>query len=178
MEAMDISRTKYLTFRTVFARPTVIGLLQERGFRDSQVLAAEESVKPFNDAYLAVFTLQAEATEDGMLKLRIASTTVLGIQRYSINRLRWQRVHEHSGGDGLMMDLLRAHYMYQDRRLNETFATIGRGGLRRWTEMFSNGAGDLEDPPEFSIDDPDLDELNRIAGMAPDTGEDDAADDK
>jgi len=174
---MDILRSKYLTVRTVFERATVLGLLQEREFQANQELSAEASVKPLSDAFLAVFTLQAEATDDGMLRLRIVSTTVLGIQRYSIKRLQWQHVNVHPGEDGLVMDLLRAHFRHRERKLNEALATIGHPDVRRWTEKFSNGAGDLEDPPEFLISDPDLEQLNRIAGSPPDAGEEDEQED-
>jgi len=170
---MDTDTTKYLTLRTIFERATVLGLRQEREFRDSQDLLAEESVQPFNDAYLAVFTLQAEATGDGMLKLRIVSTTVLGIQRYSIKRLLWQRVYVSPAGDGLLTDLLRAHYRHRHHKLIDAFARLGGPDLRRWTEKFSNGAGDLDDPPEFLINDPDLDQLNRIAGTLSQDDDDD-----
>jgi hypothetical protein len=170
---MDTLMTKYLTLRTVFERATVLSLRLEREFRDSQDLLAEESVQPFNDAYLAIFTLQAEATDEGMLKLRIVSTTVLGIQRYTIKRLLWQNVYMSPGGDGLMMNLLRAHYRHRHRKMTEAFAMLGGPDLRRWTEKFSNGAGDLDDPPEFLINDPDLEQLNRIAGTLSETGEED-----
>lgn len=38
-------------------------------------------LQPKRDVYLAIFTLVAESTEEGMLKLRIASIAVSGVHR-------------------------------------------------------------------------------------------------
>lgn len=133
MGGMDGANKKFLTLRTIFDRATVIGLRSEPEFRDSVELLAEESVQPTNDAYLAIFTLVAESTEARMLKLRIASTAVLGIQRYSIKRLNWQNVFVHGGEVGLFMEMLRCHFRHRQRKLDEMFMAVGPSDRRRWT---------------------------------------------
>jgi hypothetical protein len=60
------------------------------------------------------------------------------------------------------MDTLRAHYRAQQQDAMERLQSVGAGLPLRWTKDFPNGAGDLADPPEFIIADPDLAELEKL----------------
>jgi hypothetical protein len=152
-----------LTLRAVFDQTTVLGLLTEREFADNWALKAARDVKPTSDHYLAVFVFSAEPLEDGSRALRVISTTVVGIQRYTTTRLRYQGIYiAQASGDSLLMDTLRAHYRAQQEDTMERFQSVASGLPPRWIRGFPNGAGDLTDPPEFIITDPDLTELEKL----------------
>ena len=167
-----------LTLRTVFEAEAVLGLLNEPEFAHNVVLQAARDVKPTSDAYLAIFVFSAEPLDDGTRALRVISTTVLGIQRYTVTRLRYQGVYPaHADGDSLLMDTLRAHYRAQQEDTMERFQSVGGALPLHWTKSFPNGAGDLADPPEFIIADPDLEQLEKLFSTLdprPQGGEDDA----
>ena len=82
-----------LTLRTIFEAGTVLGLLEEPEFAHNVAIQAAREVKPTSDHYLAVFVFTAEPLDDGTRVLRIISTTVLGVQRYTTTRLRYQSVY-------------------------------------------------------------------------------------
>lgn len=155
-----------LTIRTVFEKATVLSLLSEPGFADNYSLQAQRDVKPLSDHYLAIFVFAAEPLGDGKMALRPVSTTVVGIQRYTTTRLRYQGVHvANPAGEGLLMDTLRAHYRAQQEDTIERLMSVGEALPLRWTKSFPNGAGDLADPPEFVIADPDLAELEKLFSL-------------
>jgi hypothetical protein len=105
-----------LTLRTSFEAGTVLGLLNEPEFAHNFSLRAARDVKPISDHYLAIFVFSAEPLEDGTRALRVLSTTVLGIQRYTTTRLRYQGVYAaQPDGESLLMDTLRAHYRAQQQ---------------------------------------------------------------
>lgn len=152
-----------LTLRTIFEAGTVLGLLEEPGFAHNVALQAAREVKPLSDHYLAVFVFSAEPLDDGTRALRIISTTVFGIQRYTTTRLRYQGVYPaQAAADSLLMDTLRGHYRAQQEDTMERFQSVGNALPLRWTRNFPNGAGDLADPPEFIIADPDLEQLEKL----------------
>jgi len=166
---MGIEPMMALTIRAVFERATVLSLLAESEFTGNYTLQAERDVKPSSDHYLAVFVFAAEPLSDGRMAIRTVSTTVVGIQRYTTTRLRYQGVHiANTPGDGLLMETLRAHYRAQQEDTLERFMSVGGAMPLRWTKSFPNGAGDLASPPEFMIADPDLAELEKLFSL-PDT---------
>lgn len=155
-----------LTIRAVFERATVLSLLDGPEFADNYALQAERDIKPASDHYLAVFVFAAEPLGDGGVALRIISTTVLGIQRYTTTRLKYQGVHiANPPGEGLLMETLRAHYRAHQEDTLERFMSVGEALPLRWTKSFPNGAGDLANPPEFVITDPDLAELEKLFSL-------------
>ena len=152
-----------LTLRSIFDRATVLGLLDERELAHNLALTAAREVKPFNDHYLAIFVFSAESLDDGTRALRVISTTVVGIQRYTTTRLRYQGIYPaHAVGDNLLMETLRAHYHAQQEDTMERIQSVGGALPLRWTRNFPNGAGDLASPPEFIIADPDLAQLEEL----------------
>lgn len=100
------------------------------------------------------------------MALRIVSTTVLGIQRYTTTRLRYQGVRvSKPDAESLTMETLRAHYRAQQEVTLEGFMSLGSALPLRWSKHFPNGAGDLTSPPEIIIADPDLAELERLFSL-------------
>jgi hypothetical protein len=155
-----------LTIRTIFERATVLSLLDEPEFAYNYALQAERDIKPASGHYLAVFVFAAEPLGDGGVALRIVSTTVLGIQRYTTTRLKYQSVHiTNPPSEGLLMETLRAHFRAHQEDTLERFMSVGSGIQLRWTKSFPNGAGDLASPPEFVIADPDLAELEKLFSL-------------
>lgn len=153
-----------LTFRAILERATVLHLLREAEFEGNLALQSARDVGPASDHYFIVFVYSAEPHEDGSLLLRVVSTTVLGIQRYTTTRLRYQGVYAipERHMNTLLWETLRAHYRAnQDDTLERvTAATIG---VRLpWSKNFWNGAGELASSPEFLVADPDLEELERL----------------
>ena len=154
------------TLRSIFEKSTVLSLLAEPEFAANCALQAARDVKPESDHYLAIFVFSGESLSDGSLALRIVSTTVLGIQRYTTTRLQYQGVHiSNPDGEGLLMETLRAHYRAQQEDTLEKFLSVGSVLPLRWTKSFPNGAGDLTSPPEIIIADPDLAELERLFSL-------------
>jgi hypothetical protein len=155
-----------LTLRTIIEEATVLSLLAEPEFAGNYALLAARDVKPTSGHFFAVFVFSAEPLEDASRVLRIVSTTVVGIQRYTTTRLRFQGVHIASpAGEGLLMETLRAHYRAQQEDTMERFMSVGSAIPLRWTKNFPNGAGDLASPPEFVITDPDLTELEKLFSL-------------
>jgi hypothetical protein len=152
-----------ITIHASFDKATVLSLLAEPEFAGNYALQAERDVKPASDHYLAVFVFAAEPLGDGRLALRAVSTTIIGIQRYTATRLKYQGVHmARSPGDDLLMETLRAHYRAQQEDALERVMSVGSAIPLRWTRSFPNGAGDLSSPAEFVITDPDLAELEKL----------------
>jgi hypothetical protein len=152
-----------LTIRTVFEKATVLSLLAEPEFAGNYALQAERDVEPTSDHYLAVFVFAAEPLGDGRMALRTVSTTIVGIQRYTTTRLKYQGVRmANPARDNLLMETLRAHYRAKQEDTLERFISVGSAMPLRWTKSFPNGAGDLTSPPEFVIADPDLAELEKL----------------
>jgi hypothetical protein len=155
---------KIITFRGIFERADVLRLLDEPEFIHNLNLQAERDVKPFNAHFLAIFVFAAESQCDDTLLLRVLSTSVFGIQRYTTKRLQNQRVDlirkpdEHE----IFARTLRAHYLAQEQLLHERLGYMGLSVTRRWTNDYPNGAGDLPSPPEFVISDPDLPDLEKL----------------
>lgn len=155
-----------LTLRTIFGQATVLSLLAEPEFAGNWALKAERDVKPTSDHYLAIFVFAGEPLGNGSMALRIVSTTVLGIQRYTTTRLSYQGVHISAPeGEDLLMETLRAHYRAQQVDTLERLGSIGSALPLRWTMSFPNGAGDLANQPEIIIADPDLAELERLFSL-------------
>src|SRR5262249_9623853 len=120
---------------------------------------------------LAIFVFTAESQDDGRLLLRPASTTVVGVQRYTTKRFVFQGIHVNPNvtESQVLMETLRAHYRAAQRDTFERINSIGTRGIPlRWTKNFPNGAGELSEPPEFIVSDPDLEELERLFNT-PDT---------
>ena len=126
-----------LTIRTVFERATVLSLLAESEFASNYNLQAQRDVKPASDHYLAVFVFAAEPLGDGSMALRTVSTTVVGIQRYTTTRLRYEGVYIASPpGEGLLLETLRAHYRAQQEDTMERLMSVGSTLPLRWTKSF------------------------------------------
>jgi hypothetical protein len=163
---MGIEPMMALTIRAVFERATVLSLLDGPELADNYALQAERDIKPASDHYLAVFVFAAEPLGDGGMALRIVSTTVLGIQRYTTTRLKYQGVHiTNPPREGLLMETLRAHFRAHQEDTLERFMSVGSGIPLRWTKSFPNGAGDLASQSEFVIADPDLAELEKLFSL-------------
>jgi hypothetical protein len=156
--------SKILTLRTIFSSSAVLSLLDEPEFADNLTLKAARDVKPLNDQYLAVFVFAAQSKADGTVLLDPISTTVVGIQRYSTNRLRSQGIYETAdpSANPILSGTLRAHFRAKQEDLNERLTSISTAHHLRWTKDFPNGAGDLAIRPEFVIADPDLADLERL----------------
>ena len=157
----------FLTIRTVFERATVLALLNEKEFEGNIALSAAADVKPFNDHYFAVFVIQTEPDGSGNLILNAASSTVVGIQRYTVTRLRYQGIYVMSnpGPNGLLCELLRAHYRAEQEDTLERFSTISALPMPWTKKWYSNSAGDLQNALQFSIADPDIEELNKLFSL-------------
>jgi len=82
-----------------------------------------------------------------------------------------------AAGDSLLMETLRAHYRAKQEDTMERFHSVGSAFPLRWTRDFPNGAGDLANPPEFIIADPDLEQLEKLFSV-PDPRESDADDEE
>ena len=155
--------TKLITLRTIFESADVLKLLKEPEFEHNIPLQAVRDVKPLSDHFLAIFVFEAESQYDGSLLLRAISTTVVGIQRYTTKRLRYQGIYvavnpsEHP----VLSDTLRSHFRAQEQDLRERMNATW-GPKLRWTKDFPNGAGDLTSLAEFVINDPDLDALENL----------------
>lgn len=148
----------------VLERDALLSLMDEPELKHNITLKAQRDVKPFSDNYLAVFVFSAESQGDGTLVLQPISTTVVGIQRYTTARLRYQGVHLIKNLDGfpLVAGTLLSHYKGVQTDLDERFRSIGSRFPLRWTMDFPNGAGDLSEVPQFVITDPDIEELERL----------------
>jgi hypothetical protein len=159
---------KFITLRTVITLEQLCVLLSESEFRHNTSLHAKADSrlngKPMSDHFFAVFVFDAVSKNDGSLVLRVISTTVVGIQRYTTKRLGYQGIFPQEKAMPLVMDTLRAHFRAEEEDLRDRLkvAFIGGRSLLRWTKDFVNGAGDLADPPEFIIKDPDLADLERL----------------
>jgi hypothetical protein len=151
----------------------VLNLLDDPDLAHNLTLHAARDVKPLSDHYLAVFVFMAESQEDGTLLLRAISTTVVGIQRYTTKRLRYQGIYvtENPNTNHIVWQTLRAHFRAQQEDTDERLRSIGRSIKLRWTKDFPNGAGDLADSPEFVMTDPDIAELEKLLST-PDTRRD------
>ena len=156
--------SKIVTLRTIFSSSTVLDLLDEPEFADNLTLKAARDVEPRNDQYFAVFVFAAESQADGTLLLEPISTTVVGIQRYSTNRLRSQGIYATAdpSANPILSGTLRAHFRAKQEDLKERLASVSTAHQLRWTKDFPNGAGDLANRPEFVIEDPDLADLERL----------------
>ena len=116
-----------LTLRSFFEKSTVLSLLAEPEFAGNYALQAARAVKPTSDHYLPIFVFSGDSLGDGSMALRIVSTTVLGIQRYTMTRLQYQGVHiSNPDGDGLLMKTLRAHYRAQQEDTLERLSSVGK----------------------------------------------------
>lgn len=152
--------------RTVFERQTILKILEDPEFEHSTNAYIVKRNKPALEHYLAVFVFSAESQTDGSLRLRVTSTTVLGIQRYTTARLFLQgvylmeKLHEHH----LFSETLRAHFRAEQKLLHERMESVGLYGMHLdwFKKHFPNGAGDLSSPPEFVIADPDFEALEKL----------------
>lgn len=158
-----------ITMRTIFDRATILRLLDEREFEHNTSLRVVKDGNPHNEHYLALFVYDAESQNDGTMLLRPVSTTVLGIQRFTTTRLRYQGVYvSHAPErDELLFETLRAHYRAAQQDLVERIHSM-HGPSMRWTKEFPNGAGDLDMPFEFVIQDPDITDLNTLLNLRSD----------
>ena len=161
-----------LTLRTIFERATILRLLEEPEFEHNLALSVVRDGDIKNDHYFAVFVFTVEPHEDGCLLLRVASTTVVGIQRYTTKRLYLQGVDVTSkpNESGLLTETLRAHFRAQEQDTSARLGSIGPRGmpLGWFKKHFPNGAGVLPSPPEFVVSDPELEELEKLF-KTPDT---------
>jgi hypothetical protein len=153
-----------ITFRVVFESSVIFGLLDETEFASNLTLMAARDVKPVSEHFLGVFVLSVEPLGDGTLRLTVLSTTVLGVQRYTTTRLRHQGVHIMVALNmpEWVLETLRAHYRGVDQDVNERLRSMWSGLELRWTKDFPSGAGDLEAPPQFIFDDPDVQALKDL----------------
>lgn len=160
-----------LTLRTLLARETLLQVLEEPEFEHNMALGIVRDNFVKCDHYFAIFVFTAESQDDGKLFLRVASTTVVGVQRHTTKRLQYQGVYLNPNvtDSDVLMETLRAHYRAAQRDTFERINAIGTHGIPlRWTKNFPNGAGDLSNPPEFVVSDPDLEELEKLF-KTPDT---------
>jgi hypothetical protein len=153
-----------ITIRVVFERRVVEELAEEYEFRDNADIAAVCTVKPLSDHFLAVFVVKTEPADDHCLSLTVLSTTVVGVQRYTTSRLRYQGVHLLTAprADGLLVNLLRAHFRAAGTRTQRALEQMYSGLPPRWRVWYQNGAGDLDTPFEWLIEDPDVAELEGL----------------
>jgi hypothetical protein len=160
-----------VTLRTVFERASILELLEDPEFEHNVPYSIDRDNALKSDHYFVVFVFIAESQKDGHLLLRVASTTVVGIQRYTTTRLRYQGVYVTStpNESSLLAETLRAHF----RADQEFFAKCVEAAAPfapplPWYKDFRNGAGDLSSPPEFAMSDPELEELEKLFNT-PDT---------
>lgn len=158
--------------RSVLERASILKILEEPEFAHTITARVINENKPANDYFFAVLVFTAESQDDGSLLLRVISTTVVGIQRFTTSRLRLQGVYVVAKPHelDLISEALRAHFRAQQEDTNERLASIGpRGMPLGWFKRhFPNGAGDLSSPPEFVISDPEFEELEKFLNT-PDT---------
>jgi|HubBroStandDraft_1064217.scaffolds.fasta_scaffold602404_1 hypothetical protein len=154
---------KAITMRTVFERTTILQLLDEPEFATNGSLRAVRDGKLQVDHYLAVFVYEAGAQDDGTMRLKPISTTVVGVQRYTTRRLSYQGVYVTSQPhkDQILFETLRAHYRAEEQDHMERIRSLYEPRMM-WTKRFPNGAGDLDTPFEFVIEDPDVADLNAL----------------
>ena len=154
-----------LTIRTIFERASILRLLEEPEF-DIITLQGIAKDKLKCDHYFSVFVFSVQSGEDGNLLLRVTSTTVVGIQRYTTKRISDQGVYVISALDenSLITETLRAHFRAWRKLMQERVDAIPLGPQvpLHWNKQFENGAGDLDSPPEFVISDPELEELDKL----------------
>ena len=78
---------------------------------------------------------------------------------------------------GLVTETLRAHFRVCCENIDEFLSSgLRPRPARSWIKKFPNGAGDLRNPLEFVIADPDVEELEKLFDT-PDTGAGAANDD-
>jgi hypothetical protein len=162
---------KVMTLRVVFERSVITGLRNEPEFRTNLTLQSTD-LKPPNDHYIAVFVFAMEPGEHGNSSLRVLSTTVAGIQRFTTKRLHYQGIYVEPAPTpgGVLLETLRSHYRACEEDTKRRMMSIHGPLLPYWANHFPNGAGDLTDPPEFVIADPEIAELERLFNT-PDSGE-------
>lgn len=162
---------RMLTLRALLERGSLLHLLEEPEFGHNIALGIVKDNHVKCDHYFAIFVFTAESKDNGELSLRVASTTVVGVQRHTTKRLRYQGVYLDPGmtDNHIFMETLRAHYRAAQQETFERMNAIGTHGMPfRWTKHFPNGAGDLSNLPEFVVADPDLEELEKLFNT-PDT---------
>lgn len=155
-----------ITMRTIFERATLLQLFDEPEFKNNISLRAVRGGNPLNEHYFAVFVYDVESQDDGTIRLCSISTTLVGIQRYTIRRLIYQGIYvaRQLDKDQLLFATLRAHYRAEEQDFMETLSSV-YGPKMRWTKNYPNGAGDLSTPFEFVIEDPDLADLNALFNL-------------
>jgi len=155
-----------LTLRSIFEESAVLSLWAEAEFADNYALQASRDLKPKSDHFLPNLRVRGRAVDDGSMALCIVSTTVLGIQRYTTTRLRHQGVQVlKPDADCLTMETIRAHYRAQQDVTLERCMSLGSALPLSGCKHFPNGAGDLTSPPEITIADPHLAELERLFSL-------------
>ena len=154
----------YMTMRLLFPREAVLSLLDEPAFKDCLSLRPERDVKPFRDAYLAVFVLEVEPVPGVGLRLCPVSTTVIGITRTAAKGLIGRGFLWADTTPGCpSMELLRAHYRGEEAFVRRTFEGMG-SQPPSWRNPYRNCGGDLDSVPEIVIGDPGAKDLERLFG--------------
>lgn len=116
---------RILTFRVLFERADIVSVLQGPEFEHNIPADIVKKGNPAHDHYLAVFVFTAESQNDGRLLLRAASTTVVGIQRFTTKRLRYQGIQLFSPKAGdFLGKTLQAHYRAQHEDVLEGLEAI------------------------------------------------------
>ena len=164
---------RFITLRTIFDRDAILRLAEEPEFVHNISLQAKLTNDPSHDHFLAVFVFEVISQGDGTLLLRVVSTTVTGIQRYTTKRLIFQGIYMADASDTqqIPFETLRAHFREQEQDVRERINASSGPGLP-WKKAFPNGAGDSVSPMEFVIDDPDVTALNALFSIS-DLQEDD-----
>ncbi|MBV8831697.1 MAG: hypothetical protein JO217_13580 [Acidobacteriaceae bacterium] len=144
-----------ITVQRLISRATV-----EKLFSSNELqllpLHAEMYIKPQPDFFHCVFVFSVRRLNPGTLKIRVISTVVSRIQRYTVKMLR-DRAPEIQERD-MWAEVFYAHFIAEDN-LNLDKLNTGHipGLMSKFTRWFmDNGAGDRREPPEFIIHDPDF----------------------
>jgi hypothetical protein len=120
-----------LTLRTLLARESLLQVLKEPEFEHNMALGIVKDNFVKCDDYFAIFVFTAESQDDGKLFLRVASTTVVGVQRHTTKRLQYQGVYVNPNvtDSDVLMETLRAHYRAAQQDTFERINAIGTHGI-------------------------------------------------
>jgi hypothetical protein len=154
----------YMTLRLLFPREAVLGLLDDPTFEHNLSLTAQRDVKPFADVYLTVIVVEVEPVPECGLRLRLVSTTAVGMTRTSAKRLTGHGfLWADTRPDSPSMELLRAHFRGEEAFVHKTLMEMGYQ-LPVWRNHYRNCAGDLDPIPEVMIEDPGAKDMERLFG--------------
>lgn len=121
-----------ITMRCLFERSSILKLLEKPEFEHNLRASVIRDSRPVNDHCFAVFVFTSQPQEDGSLLLRVASTTLVEIQRYTTTRLRYQGVYVSRPDDNhVVAETLRAHFRAEQEDTVQRTSAISRATVGR-----------------------------------------------